>query len=97
MSTLTSRLTKAFRTPGAGRDTRRDHWQRFVTVNGAVTCCGHCPAPCQWANWHYGVCAHCLDEMKASRPLADCITDIDGRCITCAQLHGVRITHGERT
>lgn len=77
-------------------ETRRDTWQRYITVNGAVTCCGHCPDRCVWNNWHHASCTHCIREMEASPPLPSCITDVDGRCITCAQQHGLRITHRGR-
>jgi len=71
----------------------RDQWHRFVHVNGAVTCCSHCTPTCSWLNWHPHPCTECIKAMEASPPLRSCLADTDGRCITCAELHGVRITH----
>lgn len=36
---------------------------------------------------------HCIREMETSAPLPECVTGSDGRCVTCDELHGVRITH----
>ena len=41
-------------------------------------------------------CRHCIREMEASAPLPECVTGSDGRCVTCDELHGVRITHWRR-
>lgn len=72
----------------------RDGWQHYSQADGIATCCSHCAADCFWRAGHIGACPKCIKEMEASRPLSDCVTGADHRCITCESLHGVRITHG---
>jgi hypothetical protein len=77
---------------------RRNGWHRYGEAAGdtpgVFTCCDHCPRDCNWASHHPAPCKQCIREMELVSPLPGDVTDVDGRCITCAALHGVRITHG---